>query len=468
MNRIETVLVGNKIIRQKYLNMNKIDKKFYNRKSNKWAIKVIISLSLTWVMLNANEVKEGEQVLFSQQSVSPCFINYNVLVQEGLVSNPNILVSKNAIKGSEYKIEGAKWGYYPSPSIEVSSTTSSGLRTVARLDQPLWTGGKLDSIYDNALAQKDEAIHSHAQEQYTLIRKYITALQDYLQAQNKISLLHKNTNQFKTLGKMLDRMITAGIASKADRDLLNSRLSGVYSQILTTKSKLKIAKVQFELFTGKPINCKINYEYKKEFDRNDDIEKLMEKSSFFHPSLKILDANIKTTISELGNSKSKLWPTLILRGEHRNGTLYDEDTEPSTQNSIYLTFQYSPGAGLSSISDIGEKRSNILRAKSQKLAKEEELADELINEYTTYITVKSNIEILLENIIRAKHIYQSDKRLYMSQKKDWIDLVNSLSKWNQQEILHSDLDIEKKILEYKMNLRTGKINLGTGVVFNVL
>lgn len=83
-----------------------------------------------------------------------CQINSEQLLEEILSSHPSIQASAEAIKGADTRVDSAKWGYYPTPSVDVSMKNKDRYTTVARLDQPLWTGGKLDSAYDIATSKK--------------------------------------------------------------------------------------------------------------------------------------------------------------------------------------------------------------------------------------------------------------------------------------------------------------------------
>lgn len=420
------------------------------------------------LFLNANEnidVIKNKHIVFSQTTNPTCNIEFNSLLNEGLGSHPSILMSKDVIKGAEFQVDSAKWGYYPTPSLDISGTSASKRQTTFRLDQPIWTGGKLDSAYDKAKAQKDEALHSYDENQYKLIENYLNTLKNYLQAQQKIKVLNENKKQFNTLMEMLDRMITAGVSSQTDKDLLNSRLANVYSDLVITKAQLKVSKIQFEILTGKQIDCNIDFKYKQIFADTIIIEKLIDNILEFHPALKMLDSKIKSAQAEVSNSKSTLWPSLILRAEHISGTIYDE-VEPESENLIYLTLNISTGAGISALSNINKSKVNVSKVRYEKLSKQKELIDSLMNDYTNYISANSHKKIVEKNIVTSMKIYESNQRLFSSQDKKWLDVVNSLSELNKQKISESKLLVDSKILEYKIALKTGRISLKTGEILS--
>ncbi|MCK5111136.1 MAG: TolC family protein [Arcobacteraceae bacterium] len=427
-------------------------------------MKITIFLMFVCLSLSANkEIVKNKHILFSQNSNNSCNTSFNEILSYGLGFHPSISMSKDIIKGANFQLDSAAWGYYPTPTVDVSTKSSHNTQTVVRLDQPLWTGGRIDAAYDKAKAQKKEALYSYEENQYKLIENYLDTLQNYLQAQQKIKVLNENKKQFNSLMEMLDRMIKAGVASQTDKDLLKSRLSYIYSDLVVTKAQLRVSKIQFEILTGKQIDCNINFNYKQIFRSAIIIEKLIEDILAFHPTLKIIDSKIQSAISDVANSKSKLWPSLMLRGEHRSGTIYDE-TRPESENLVYLTFQVSTGAGISALSNISKSKINVSKVKYEKLSKQKDLIDNLMNDYTNYITAKSHKEIVETNIITANKIYESNQRLFLSQNKKWLDVVNSLSELNKQKISDSKLLVESRMLEYKISLKTGRISLKTGNV----
>lgn len=418
-------------------------------------MKYILFLSVFICFLEGNE-----RVAYAEGSNNGCSVKYEQLVLDGLDTHPSIEMSRQSIKGAEFEVDMAKWGYFPSPSIDYSLQSGDKKRIVARLDQPIWTGGKLDSAYDKANATKKEAKHELNENRYKLIDSYVDALKEYLKTKEKINALNQNKKEFYKLSSMLDRFMKAGELSQTDKNLLNSRIASLSSDLVITKSKYKVSLIQLEILTGKKINCQIEFHPENILSMQINADKLVSDLQDYHPSLKIMDAKILAAIAEVDNAKSKLWPSLVLRAEHTRGTIYNE-TEPETESLVYFNLNISTGAGLSGLSNIEKAKINISRTKFEKNSKQKELLDRLMADYTNYITALNHVQMVEEDIRVAQLIFNSNERLFLSQKKSWLDLVNSLSELNKQKIKYVELLIDKKILEYKIALKTGKVDLET-------
>jgi len=389
-----------------------------------------------------------------------CQVKFSALLSEGLRTHPSIVVSKKIILASDFQLKSASWGYYPTPSIDISGS-SNNTKTTLRIDQPLWAGGKIDALYDKANAKKNEAVYAHAESQYELIENYLNVLQKYLQAQDQISIMNAGLLQLQSIMQTIDRMIAADELSLADKNLLNTKIADVNSNLTIAQAEFDVAKIQFELLTGKKIQCIVVATDKKIFNYDTNIKKMVEDALSFNPSLRILDAKIKVSQSDVDSAKSHLWPTLKVRAEHRKGALFNSDSARE-ESLVYLVLEMSTGAGASALSNVEKSRINVLKVKNQKLAKEKKVMDDLMNNYTQLIAVKNNIKILSNDVIVAEKVFNSNERLFFLQQKKWIEVVNSLMILNNKKNNKFKLIGEYKALEMKLALKTNKLSLATG------
>jgi outer membrane protein TolC len=277
--------------------------------------------------------------------------------------------------------------------------------------------------------------------------------------------MNSGVSQLKSIMQTIDRMIVAGELGTLDKNLLNTKIADIYSSLEITQAEFDVAKIQFEILTGRKVECNVSFAKKPIFVDNINIELLVDETLNFHPSLKILNAKIEAAKSDVDSAESKLWPTLKLRGEHRKGALYDSDSDKE-ENLIYLVLEMSTGAGASALSNIERSKINVLKVKNEKLSKEKEVIDKLMNNYTRFIAVKNNIEILSNDIKVAEKVFDSNNRMFFLQQKKWIEVVNALTALNKKKISKAQLSGEYKALEMKLALKTNKLSLDTGVILS--
>jgi adhesin transport system outer membrane protein len=391
-----------------------------------------------------------------------CSTPFGELLSEGLRTHPSITVSKKLMLASDLQLSSANWAYYPTPTIDISGSLTNTRATV-RIDQPLWDGGRIDASYANAEAQKEEALHSHAETQYQLIEDYIQTLKKYLQAQSKIAIMGAGLQQLGSIMHTIDRMIEADELSVADKNLLNTKIADIHSKLTIANAEFDVAKIKFEILTGKEIKCAVVLTDNSIFSGGMNIEKLVDDSLYSHPALRILDAKIQSAESGIASANSKLWPTLKLRAEHSKGALYDSDSGEDV-TLVYLALEMSTGAGASALTEVERSKVNVLKVKSQKLAKEKQVIDALMSNYTQFVAVKSNIQIVSNDVDVAEQVFDSNKRMFFLQQKKWIDMVNALLILNNKKIIKFTLIEEYKALEMTLALKTNRLSLETGAI----
>lgn len=417
--------------------------------------KILVVFLLTYFAF-ANELENSLQKKIEIQENNQRF---ELLIKEALKTHPNIASMVEAIKVASSSVESAKWGFFPTPNINISQKGSI-TQTTVRLDQPIWTGGKLTSTYDIALSKKDEMQVSLDESKYELIDNLINILQTYLLSKAQIEALTNGKNDLLNFVSMIERRINAGTSSESDMSLLKSRISQIDSDLVTAKSKLELSKSQFEILSS--LNVKnITTNVSGSINNSIDIEEAISKLKIFSPQIKNIDAQIKTAQYEIDNAKSRYMPTISLRAEHTKGSIYDS-ADNDEQNLIYLSMTANTGAGLSLLSEVEGSRARVVQLKFQKLTKEKELIEFFVTEHNSMLAAYHKAEAMQVTINSSREVLNSYNRLFIAGRKQWLDLVNASKELmlNNQELASQQVLV--KIMKYKLALRIGEIDLENG------
>ena len=389
-------------------------------------------------------------------------MNFEDLISKAVNHHPSIQMSQEAFKMSEEELNSAKWQYFPTPSVDYSNSSKNN-EVVAKLEQPLWTGGKLDSQYDIALSSKAEAGYTLEESKYKLVERILNLLQAYSQGKSAEISLKEGYDRLSKFTEMIDRRVDSGISSQSDEILLNSRLIQIKSDLINAKSKKILALKQLSLLVGENIES-INFNLDKFNFDNTQSSVLIDDMTKFHPTLKKMDEQLKGSIHQVSKEESALYPTLSLVAEHKQGDVYTENNNTS-DNAVYLSLKATTGAGLSLLSNVEKAKLNTKRLKSEKDTKEQELTDSFIIDYNNMTLAKEKLANLKLNQEFSGEVFESNKRLFIAGKKQWLDLVNSSKELMDISVSYRDTKELYNILKYKIALQTGKINL-EGLVNN--
>ena len=383
-------------------------------------------------------------------------MNFEDLISKAINHHPSIQMSQEAFKMSEEELNSAKWQYFPTPSVDFSNSTKND-QVVAKLEQPIWTGGKLDSQYDMALSNKTESGHTLEENKYKLVERILNLIQAYSQGKSAEISLKEGYDRLSGFQDMIDRRVESGISSQSDKILLNSRLIQIKSDLVNAKSKKTLALKQLSLLIGENIE-NINFTLDKYNFDNNQSNLLIDDMTKFHPTLKKMDEQLKNSIIKISKEESALYPTISLVAEHKSGDVYTENTTES-DNAIYLSLKATTGAGLSLFSNVEKAKLNTKRVKSEKDTKEQELIDAFVIDYNNMILAKEKLINLKQNLELSLELFESYKRLFIAGKKQWLDLVNSSKEMMDISVSYRDTKELYTILKYKIALQTGQINL---------
>lgn len=409
---------------------------------------VLCAAAVCTVQVNASEPVEAQ-----------CVRGIDELIAASVRSYPGIQVSRQMMAGADAQVEGAKWGYFPTPSVDISQS-SGRTGTTLRLDQPLWTGGKIDATVDIALSKKTESEHALDESSYLLIENLLRTLQGYLQADGNLHALAEGKKHLMVLNEMLERRIDAGVSSMADRELLKSRIAQIDADISAAQMKRSMAHSQLELLSGEKIGCAIALENRVVSEQKVPMDQMLQEMFATHPSLKKLLAQITTAEAEKEKSKAVVWPNLSLRAEHLRGSVYSDDG--TSDSLVYLALQMSPGAGLSAMSAIQGAEAKVLQAKYEKLTKEQELSNALIRDYNDYRAALERIGGMEQTIRASQNVLESYTRLFVAGKRQWLDLVNSSRELTQNRVALADMQATLVTSAYLLSLKRGAMKLDYG------
>jgi adhesin transport system outer membrane protein len=383
-------------------------------------------------------------------------MNFEDLISKAVNHHPSIQTSQEAFKMSDEELNSAKWQYFPTPSVDFSNSSKND-QVVAKLEQPLWTGGKLDSQYDIALANKAEAGYTLEESKYKLIERILNLLQAYSQGKSAEISLKEGYDRLSEFTVMIDKRIEGGISSQSDKVLLNSRLIQIKSDLINAKSKKTLALKQLSLLVGENIES-INFNLDKFNFDNIQSSVLIDDMAKFHPTLKKIDEQLKSSIHQVSKEESALYPTLSLVAERKSGDVYTENNNISN-NAVYLSVKATTGAGLSLLSNIEKAKLNTKKVKSEKDTKEQELTDAFIIDYNNMTLAKEKLANQKLNQELTDEVFEANKKLFIAGKKQWLDLVNSSKELMDISVSYRDTKELYNILKYKIALQTGRVNL---------
>lgn len=382
-------------------------------------------------------------------------ILFEDMVSRIMKNHSSIASSNEAIKGAEEAVGGAIWQYFPTPSIDMSRNGSAAATTF-KLEQPLWTGGRLDANYNLALSSKAESMQVLEENKYKLLETILGYCQNYIEAKYIKEALQESLLRLDGFSEMIDRKISAGASSLSDKRLLEARITQIKADLISNQFKESISLKQLGILLGEEITD-INFSDSFSID-NINKDELIKKVSFSNPTLAKIDEQIRSAGFEIDKQKASLYPTLGVSAEHVKGSVYDEKST-TNENLVYFKLQSNFGAGLSLFSNIEQSKIKLQKLKYDRSTYENQLIDLFWQDYNNMMVSKSKMSNFTVSKQLSKEVFESNKRLFLADRKQWLDLVNSSKELMDAGISFANSKVIYMMSKYKVALRTGLLDI---------
>lgn len=366
--------------------------------------------------------------------------------------HPSVKAQQAEVQAAQADLETARWSRFPSVSTEV---TASGGRPAGALlvQQPLWTGGKIDA--QNRLAQANVALAQAGLQEARMALMQDTGNQFFeaLRWRQRLEIAEKNEAEHRKLFELIERRVTAQISPLTDQILATARLQQAVSERIQFKRAMQTAELALQQLVGAQYPSL----------------RAPQKMRMHHPAADLaIDASKANsgellrlrTLQEVSQAqiemaKAAYFPSLAL--SHRRALGASEiGVDPSR---TFLSLQFTPGPGLSAQSVIAAANSRLENSQQNALIFERQLAQQVR-------TALSDLEALGQQVVPAQLLVSATEdvvasylRQYQIGKKNWLDVLNALRENAQASYSAVDVDNSTQLLTLRTMLLTGQLAL---------
>lgn len=358
------------------------------------------------------------------------------LLEIGADRHPSVLQARNQAQAAGFDVESAQWGRFPTVSSQLRSDTNLS-QSLAKVEQPLWTGGKLSSRIELSEANLRAAEAGVREAEFTALTQVATAFFEVLRLERRLQSATLNVSEHERLEGLIKRRSEAQISPAADTTLAQARLQQAISERIQIKKQLDASLTTLAQWTV-PLNGAQNGSLKAPAEivfKRPAQGDLLERAIAHSAQRKRLLSQIDSAEAQINVSKAQVWPTVVAGFQHTWGGAVPAGYDRSRS---YLSLEFQSGAGLSA-------RTGVQAAVSRKEAALQEL-ENLERNVTAQVSAGlSEIEALEAQLEPSKsllagttEIVDSYLRQYQVGRKNWLDVLNAQREKTQA--LYSDAD----------------------------
>ncbi len=388
-----------------------------------------------------------------------------LLVSHAVARHPSPAGLAKTLAAQSLQVEGARWQFWPTPSISLEAVdtkdpTYRGERSVStlRLNQPLWSGGRLEANLARAEAQLSKAAADLDAARQEIALRTLQAWVEAAGAHKKLAAYQRGADAHTRLLALVQRRTTEGLSAAVDVGLAQSRLQGLEAEILATQGQREAAITKLSILTGDStslIEAAISAVVTPP-RATPGAASLVDQAQKVSPEIRRADAQIAIAQADIDLAKAALLPEVYARAERQYGNYSTPTPGPQDRIFLGLTATFGPGAShreevSASIARKGAAQADL---ETQKMALEEQVrADASI-----YANAKRRQDSLQGLLVSNAAIADSWERQFLAGRKQWLDLMNAAREKIQTEIQLADALASELLSGWRLAIRSGGLD----------
>jgi adhesin transport system outer membrane protein len=370
----------------------------------------------------------------------------NAVIQQALVSHPSIQAQQSQAATAKAEKEFARQQFYPTPSISLEQNLTSGngntlyrgdnAQLIFRVQQPLWTGGRLSAGLSKAQAQIDASSSSIEEARELIALKTIQAWGDWYGADLKVKALELSVVSHEKLHAQVKRRVEIGASAPAELVLTDSRVAQTISSLKAYQSLARTAKVRLLQLIGKSTELNLTNEQYLNAQLSN-LETLQAKVQAYNPTIRKLHAKLEAQSREIDVQKSQLMPDVYLRAEHQQGNFFYNNLQDT--NLVFLGVSTKFGAGLSSLSGIEVAKNQKEAIQHDLETAERNILEQVQSDWIGHLSLLARLPFLEDSVLSTKATAEAWDRQFLAGKKSWLEVMNTARELAQAELELADV-----------------------------
>ena len=391
------------------------------------------------------------------------------LVEQAVNNHPSVLAKYAALGGSRAGLDLAKWQYYPSLSAQSergsgqnANTTGATSNTTLRLQQNLWTAGRISAGVKSAQYKQLAARNALLETRTTVALRTLEAWQALLSAAGKQQASQRLMQQLERLSGMMSRRVEQQVSPAIDMQLVQARVAQAQSEYLGAKTAADAAKQRLVQWVGDDALQLLPSQEAAFLQLAAplpawplDTPERLEDALSASPTLLRLEADLSSAREDIEQKKAERWPSVYARIDRQFNKNSFGGKSADTQ--AYIGLQYTPGAGLTVRSQIETAQARFQSLDSEREALRRQLKESYQSEWRDYAANTERIQLAQRVESSNSALSESYTRLFVAGRRNWLELLNALREQAAGEQALSDLQALQHTSHIRLSLYLGQL-----------
>jgi adhesin transport system outer membrane protein len=383
------------------------------------------------------------------------------LINDALLSHPSIASQRAQTQAAEIGIETAKWQYFPTPSVNTERVNAAtgdpfygGAKnvTTVRLQQPLWTNGRLSAGKDKAQATLAYETADLNETSLQISLKVAQTYADLLASHWRLQSTEQSLATHQKLLTQVQRRVELGAQSDADLQLAQTRLDSVKADLSATRARLESYTVRLKQLIGQSIHFDtLLADLSAPVTLPISQERALEVALAIHPSIQKARAQSQIQEAIVEENRSALMPDVYVRAERQYGA-FSMLTSNSFQDRVFLGLTTQLGAGLSVWSNVKAAQAKSLAAQEEVHAQTLSISEQVLTDYAQAERLAEQTQALASALTSQEHVMSSHDRQFLAGRKSWTEVLNAARELAQAQAQLTDVKANHIAVSWRLAL----------------
>jgi len=364
-------------------------------------------------------------------------------IVEAAVANHPIMQGQRALRdGAQIDVKTAQQQFLPTPSIGIETlsagsqdSTYRGNATLQtyRLQQPLWTGGRLTAGLRKAEAQSEASKHAQDDAAQQLALRSVQAWSEWYAATLKQTALNSSVATHQSLFERVQRRVQDGASAAVELELTEGRLAQTLSQREGAVAQRDAARLKIAQLMGRSLAADEEPTPSKVFALPE-MAQLEASALQRSPMLQKQGAQLQAQQAELQEKKAELYPEVYLRAEHLRGNYENPIMASSAYNRVYIGLSSRFGAGFSNITASEAMQRKLDAAQSEIDNNRRNISEQVQSDWQQWRSLSVRLPALERSLLATRKTAEAWDRQFMAGRKSWLEVMNTARELAQAEL----------------------------------
>lgn len=371
-----------------------------------------------------------------------------LLLQKVTAEHPQVQSQIQNIQAAGKDIKVTQQAYLPTPSISMERVQTQSLDPAYtgspqvlsfRLQQPLWTGGRLTAQSNKAIATQAIEHARLIEIQQGLALKTLQAWTEVVMAQRQQQVLEKSETVQTQLLQKIRRRAEQGLSPMNEVNYANLRLVQVRQDRFNALQQENQAWIRLSQWVPEAKNLgqtlihpNIHLQAVNEFALTQALPHWEAISLDNSPLIRRLEHVAQLQLAEVAEKRAALQPEVYVRAEHQRGNYTYANTPNS--NRVFVGLSASTGAGFGLAYQLAALQNKHDGALQEIVAARRSVLEAVQTDFLNVNASHSKAEMLLLNLESSQEIQAAWERQFINGKKTWIDVMNAARETSQAEL----------------------------------